>query len=291
MPDSISTELLQLIARARDGEPEAVDELWRQLYESPPKWFATSLIKRGVSRQDVKDALHELYLKGMETLGKIEQPAAFPAIMFRTIQTVARQQRSRNRSVELTEQVANRLIDESAQVDYDLRDALIKLRSDLAGVIRLVYLEGYTYDEAAELLGRTPRQIKRMVTSGLADLRRLLSAKVSAGFFFRDPNTGYKTTSRQLPLGDYRVGIILQNTGEFDVTVAANLRIGAESFAVPGLRLCKHSVVEPILPVYWTPRRGRHLAQLDLTFDGWCAPQKICMPIDVGEPCLRRTAS
>lgn len=271
----------RLMRKARAGNAKAHEIFWRELYFHPPNWMKAALYKRGVSEQDLEDAVHDLFVRLMETLPTLRRPEAFPAFAYRILQTVARGYRPRASFVELPDTLAANADDGGSEAERTVNHALSKLPKALADAIRTARLNDFSRREAAEILGSSERQVKRRVTEGMARMRAMMLPSVTATIFVDSPTSGHRFLPRELPADEYRVGVFLQNSGGSDVALAGSLHLGAVRFAAAPLVLARHSTAAPILADHWKPTIGRHYAQFDLQVDGCGIAQKFKSPVRI----------
>jgi len=171
-----------LIARARSGDLEALEALYRA-FETPVYNVALRILRRP---EDAEDVLQETFLEVVRSIkryrgeghlwGWIRQIAASKALM-----------RIRRNQVRETEELheesgaggagAGAGIPAGAiPARIDLERAFERLSETSRAVVWLHDVEGYTHEEIAELMGKTVSFSKSQLARAHARLRRMLDA-------------------------------------------------------------------------------------------------------------------
>ena len=162
----------ELIASTRSGEVSGLAGLY-ELYAADVHRTATRLLGNEAEAEDV---VHDVFLGLPETLHRYHERGAFRAWLLRvTVRTTLMRMRRRRRRREIS-------IDEATGVaapwppskDEDLDRALKALPESLRMPVVLKYVEGYTHNEVAELLGTSVSASRVRCTRALAKLRALL---------------------------------------------------------------------------------------------------------------------
>ena len=170
-------EAKSLVARARAGDFAALERLYRT-YERPVYTVARRLTR---SAEDAEDVLQETFLEVCRSLrqwrgagslwGWIRTIAASKALM--------RYRREKLREWEpLDDDVARP--GEDVPLRMDLEAALERLPERSRTVVWLHDVEGYTYEEIAELMGMTTSFSKSQLARAHDRLRRWLGAGAEA---------------------------------------------------------------------------------------------------------------
>jgi RNA polymerase sigma factor (sigma-70 family) len=141
----------------------------------------TRFLRRRLPEQiDAEDLAQEVYVRllRIEKLDHIEEPQAY---LYRVASNVAAEWRMRachskpHSAVELDSLVANAtpesLLDE-AQFGEQLNAALHTMTPMVRAVIFLKLRDGQSHEEIARHLSITPRMVRRLLTTGYAQLRR-----------------------------------------------------------------------------------------------------------------------
>ena len=171
-----------LIARARSGDLEALEALYRA-FETPVYNLGLRILR---SREDAEDVLQETFLEVVKSIarfrgeghlwGWVRQIAASKALM--------RVRRNQVRETEEWHEEATAPSDAAgtavgAEVGtvparIDLERAFERLSETSRAVVWLHDVEGYTHEEIAEQMGKTVSFSKSQLARAHARLRRLL---------------------------------------------------------------------------------------------------------------------
>lgn len=153
----------------KDGEVIAIDQPFKKIVQFREPLERALCARFGVD--DGLDAASEAVAYGVEHWGRVgtmENPAGY---LYRVGETAGRRLRGKWTSTEL-------LVDEpqscDAVVDLDLQRALAKLKPSRRVAIVLVHAHGYSYRDAARVLGVTETALANDLHRGLTRLRRLV---------------------------------------------------------------------------------------------------------------------
>lgn len=174
----VLTESDQLLARARAGDIAALEQLYRA-YEVPVYNLARRICR---SIEDAEDVLQETFFevcrsirqyRGDGTLwGWIRSIASSKALM--------RLRRNRYRETdELDEEFHQPVTRGEGGLRMDLEAALERLPDLTRAVVWLHDVEGYTHEEIAGLMGKTPSFSKSQLARAHTRLRRWLGEEVA----------------------------------------------------------------------------------------------------------------
>jgi RNA polymerase sigma factor (sigma-70 family) len=115
--------------------------------------------------------------------GVVREPRAFVAYCDAVTRHKAwrrrrqlRTERSRRSSTDASELAEPRRRDRDPDLRIDLERALAALPQRMRAALQVIYLEGNTYEDAAEVLGLPLGTLKRMQTQGLRRLRERICA-------------------------------------------------------------------------------------------------------------------
>ena len=167
-----------VVARARQGDETALEALYRA-FEVPVYNLARRICR---TTEDAEDVLQETFLEVCRSIrsyreegslwGWIRSIAASKALM--------RLRRNKYRETdELHEEVVGRRKDDT-HLRMDLEAALERLPEISRAVVWLHDVEGYTHDEIAGMMGKTPSFSKSQLARAHARLRRWLGEEVIA---------------------------------------------------------------------------------------------------------------
>ena len=178
MADTIPlTEARSLVARARAGDDEALEHLYRA-YERGVYTLARRLTP---SAEDAEDVLQETFLEVCRSLGRWRGDGS----LWGWIRTIAaskalmRYRREKVREADELDDVAGPRHDD-VPLRMDLEAAMARLPERSRAVVWLHDVEGYTHEEIAELMGRTASFSKSQLARAHQKLRGWLGEGVSA---------------------------------------------------------------------------------------------------------------
>ena len=161
------------------GEEKAAD-LLAERYGDALTLYINGYIKDIHEAEDLMiEAFAQLFAKERLIGGK----GSFKAYLYKTARHLALRHNQKHRFVFLRldeldfEPQSDTLIDTDllrSERDRQLYDALEKLKAEYREALYLVYFEDMSYAQAAEVTGKTVKQITNMVYRGKESLRRLL---------------------------------------------------------------------------------------------------------------------
>lgn len=166
-----------VIARARRGEAAAFEQLYRW-FERPVYTLALRMLGTPTDAQDV---LQDTMLKLIDNLSSYRGDAPFWGWL--------RQVAVNEALMRLRKRGHDGVADGEEQIEYAEADtslppqaadaarlvqALQQLPATSRSVLWLYHAEGYTHEEIADLMGKTPSFSKSQVSRGLKRLRELL---------------------------------------------------------------------------------------------------------------------
>jgi RNA polymerase sigma-70 factor (ECF subfamily) len=165
----------QLLARARDGDPDAFAALIRP-FDHGLRGLAFRLL--GTSER-MDDALQEAYVRAFRGLPRFRGQAAFSTWLYRIAYNACQDELRRSR----WDETSLRDVDAVGSADpgdavarrLDLARALAALPFDLRAVVLLVDAEGMDYREAGEVLGIPPGTVGSRLNRARVSLRAALA--------------------------------------------------------------------------------------------------------------------
>lgn len=161
-----------LVEEACTGNACAKGKLWLYTYAPLGPLITRGLVKRGVPYQDKDDAVHDVIVRMMGKLQDLRRPEAFLGYLIRVEQHVARMHRSRQCFVAFNQVHSRPAVGRDFPLDKRL--ALGRLPKISAKVVELIYVEGYTYAEAARALNSSLGAVKRMERRAVDEILELL---------------------------------------------------------------------------------------------------------------------
>lgn len=175
-----------LLVRARDGDAAAGDAIMAMVYEDL-KRVAARLLKRERAGHTMQttDLVHEAYMRLGGAEDSAENRAHFLGIAARAMRRVLVDHARRRASAKRDRGLEVRVTNADAELDVDvaemiaLDDALERLgrrNPRLPRVVELRFFAGLTEDEAAGVLGVTPRTVQRDWATARAWLHKEMGA-------------------------------------------------------------------------------------------------------------------
>jgi RNA polymerase sigma-70 factor (ECF subfamily) len=166
-----------LLARARRGEPGAFEQLYR-LFERPVFTLALRLTGQ---REEAQDVLQDTMFKLYDRLGEFRAESPFWGWLRQIAVNEALMHLRRRGRLPLSEEAVDTELEghdvmlPPAAADAGLlARALGRLPDATRSVLWLYHAEGYTHDEIAGLMDRTPSFSKSQLARGTRRLRDLL---------------------------------------------------------------------------------------------------------------------
>jgi RNA polymerase sigma-70 factor, ECF subfamily len=154
--NSADVQPTALVARARRGDRDAFATLVK-IYDRGLRALAFRLLG---DRQDMEDVLQEAYIKAFRGLPRFRGQAAVATWLYRLTYNVCldelkRARRAHELPLSETQNWPSQAVDPIAQVDVrgSVAAALAKLPLEQRAAILLVDGEGFSYGEAAQILG------------------------------------------------------------------------------------------------------------------------------------------
>ncbi|SEB46067.1 sigma-70 family RNA polymerase sigma factor [Paenibacillus sp. GP183] len=145
-------ELYRLIREAKQGEKKAFAELIKR-YKGHIYRHAYGVLG---NRMEAEDVAQEAFLKAYYSLSRLDNEYAFSAWIFRIVTNLCRDRlkklgRERTLSTELLQQMATKRVEDN-HLRLTIEEAMKQLTPDHREVILLHDVQGYRYDEMAEIL-------------------------------------------------------------------------------------------------------------------------------------------
>jgi RNA polymerase sigma-70 factor (ECF subfamily) len=166
-----------LVDRARRGEAGAFEQIYR-LFERPV--FTLALRLTG-EREEAQDVLQDTMLKLFDRVGEFRGESPFWGWLRQiAVNEALMRLRRRGRLPQTEEAVDAELESHDVMLPAAAADAALLTRAlgrmadATRSVLWLYHAEGYTHDEIAGLMGRTPSFSKSQLARGTRKLRELL---------------------------------------------------------------------------------------------------------------------
>ena len=174
-------EDLDLIAKARRGDVEA----YNVLVSRWEKRVFNYLLRLVSNREDALDVSQETFLKAYQNLRKLDDPARFPAWLFRIAHNEAFSLlRRRKPETELAGEprprnTGGRLL--PVELSLAVESALKRLSEDQRETVLLKIYQGFKFEEMAEILECPVSTVKSRLYTALDLLRATLAPTVLRG--------------------------------------------------------------------------------------------------------------
>jgi RNA polymerase sigma factor (sigma-70 family) len=167
----------RVVARARAGDPAALEQLYRA-FEAPVYNLARRICR---TTEDAEDVLQETFFEVCRSIGRYREEGS----LWGWVRTIAaskalmRLRRNKYRETEeLHDEVTGRQREDTA-LRMDLEAALERLSETSRAVVWLHDVEGYTHEEIAAMMGKTPSFSKSQLARAHVRLRRWLGEEVA----------------------------------------------------------------------------------------------------------------
>lgn len=176
MDSYLLSDAESVVARARTGDPAALEALFRA-YEVPVYNLARRICR---TTEDAEDVLQETFLEVCRSIGRYREEGSLWG-WIRTIAASKALMRLRRNKYRETDELQDELIGrrrEDTHLQMDLEAALERLSETSRAVVWLHDVEGYTHEEIAGMMGKTPSFSKSALSRAHARLRRWLGEEV-----------------------------------------------------------------------------------------------------------------
>ena len=165
-----------VVARARAGDSAALEAIYRA-FESPVYNLARRICR---SVEDAEDVLQETFFEVCRSIRSFRAEGSLWG-WIRTIAASKALMRLRRNKYRDTDELHDEVVAfrrEDVGLRMDLEAALERLSDTARAVVWLHDVEGYTHDEIAAMMGRTPSFSKSQLARAHARLRRWLGEEV-----------------------------------------------------------------------------------------------------------------
>lgn len=166
-----------LVKRARDGHADAFEQIYRR-FERPVYTVALRLL---ADRDEAQDALHDTMLRLFERIGSFRGESPFWAWLRQIAINEALMRLRRRGTVNYSDEppepelgADEQLLPPTATDHALLLRAMDRLPAATRSVIWLYHVEGYTHDEIARAMERSPSFSKSQLARGTRRLRALM---------------------------------------------------------------------------------------------------------------------
>jgi DNA-directed RNA polymerase specialized sigma24 family protein len=143
----------RVVARARAGDPDALEQLYRA-FEAPVYNLARRICR---TTEDAEDVLQETFFEVCRSIGRYREEGS----LWGWVRTIA----------------ASKALMRLRRNKY--RETLERLSETSRAVVWLHDVEGYTHEEIAAMMGKTPSFSKSQLARAHVRLRRWLGEEVA----------------------------------------------------------------------------------------------------------------
>jgi len=179
MDSSLLANAETVVARARTGDPDALAALYRA-FEVPVYSLARRICR---TTEDAEDVLQETFFEVCRSIGRYREEGSLWGWV-RTIAASKALMRIRRNKYRETDELHDDYVGGRRQEDsalrMDLEAALERLSATARAVVWLHDVEGYTHEEIAAMMGKTPSFSKSQLARAHTRLRRWLGEEVPA---------------------------------------------------------------------------------------------------------------
>jgi len=165
-----------VVARAREGDAGALEALFRA-FEVPVYNLARRICR---TTEDAEDVVQETFFEVCRSIGRYRQDGSLWGWV-RTIAASKALMRLRRNKYRDTDELHDEVLEirrEDTALRMDLEAALERLSETSRVVVWLHDVEGYTHDEIAGMMGKTPSFSKSQLARAHARLRKWLGEEV-----------------------------------------------------------------------------------------------------------------
>src|SRR5918995_1248742 len=166
-----------ILAQARTGDTQALEKLFRA-YEGPVYNLARRICR---TAEDAEDVLQETFFELCRSIGRYREEGSLWG-WIRTIAASKALMRLRRNKYRDTDELHDEVVGnrkEDTHLRMDLEAALERLSETSRAVVWLHDVEGYTHDEIAGMMGKTPSFSKSQLSRAHARLRTWLGEEMT----------------------------------------------------------------------------------------------------------------
>lgn len=162
-------EELELVKKAGMGNVEAFTELYRGIYKD---LYRTAFYMLG-NPHDAEDAVSDTVMDAYASIGKLREPEAFRAWIFRIL--TVKCSRKRKEYIQKTEELPEDLAENGSFVEgVMVRQAFAKLSEEDRMILALHVFGGYKSAEIARMLSRNENTVRSRKSRALSRLATML---------------------------------------------------------------------------------------------------------------------
>ncbi|MFC9709096.1 RNA polymerase sigma factor [Paenibacillus sp. NPDC056933] len=169
----VDEKLSRIIDRARRGDQEAFAELVIR-YKGPVFRHTFGMLG---DRGEAEDAAQEIFMKAYFALSKLDDVHAFSSWLMRIASNLCKDKlKQRTKTIETYETLKETIPDDSASdpnLKLSMEEALARLSVDHREILLLHDVQGFRYEEIAELTGIPMGTVKSRLFSARMSLRKI----------------------------------------------------------------------------------------------------------------------
>lgn len=168
-------ELHHIIHRAKHGDKEAYAQLVRQ-FKDPVFRYALGMLN---DRMDAEDIAQEAFVKAYSSLSSLESEFAFASWLFKIVSNLSKNRlKKRMKERDFQEEANDSIIDRREASDpserLSMEEALARLSVEHREVILLHDVQGYRYEEIAQVTNVPLGTVKSRLFAARMALRKEL---------------------------------------------------------------------------------------------------------------------
>ncbi len=169
----VDEQLRQVIMRARQGDQTAFGQLVNR-FKGPVYRHALGMLG---DRGEAEDAAQDIFVKVYQAIGKLEDAYAFYSWLMRITSNLCKDKlKQRAKQVETDDMPDERLPDllsPDPVLRLSMQEALTQLSVDHREILLLHDVQGFRYEEIAELTGIPMGTVKSRLFSARMSLRKI----------------------------------------------------------------------------------------------------------------------
>lgn len=165
IPDSLSEK--EIIKRIQNGEINFF-EVFVKKYSQILFYYAKKKLLR---REDAEDAIQNSFIKTYKSIDKFDPSKSFYPFIFTVLKNeIADFYRKRSNNIELKENLIAK--DHDFESKIEIYFLFSKIKKESKNILDLYYLQGLSYNEIANKLGKPINTVKTMIRRAKIDARK-----------------------------------------------------------------------------------------------------------------------
>ena len=174
-----STEDTELLARIKSGDHDA----FKKFFEAQHTFLYHFLLKKGISEQQAEDLVQQAFILIWEKRNEIDPHKSLRAYLFRIAYTrmlnLIRDHSKFDDHTDTSTTHSRHSADsnlENRELAEAIETAIQSMPDKRQTVFRLCFIQGFTYNDAAEVLAVSTKTVENHMGLALKDLRNKLTA-------------------------------------------------------------------------------------------------------------------